>query len=255
MGISLKDKTVLITGASSGIGKACAQQFSKEGAKLIITARRLENLQSLAEELPTKVYPVKLDIRDKKAIKTCLQELPEEFDSIDILVNNAGLASGLEKLYEASDDDFDVMIDTNVKGLLYITRAVVKQMVEKNNGHIINIGSIAGHEPYANGAVYCATKAAVRSISRALKMDLLGTDIRVSSVDPGMVKTDFSEVRFHGDKEQAAKVYEGVRPLTADDIADAVVYCATRPQHVNVSEMLILSTDQVSANVVHREVD
>ena len=253
MGQSLHNKIVLITGASSGIGLACAHAFAAAGAKLIITARRLNRLQEIANELPTDVYPAHLDIQDKAAIQVFFDELPAQWHPIDILVNNAGLASGMAPFYENTEHDIDVMIDTNVKGLLYITRHVTQQMADNNHGHIITIGSIAGHETYANGTVYCATKAAVRAINSALKKDLLGTQVRVSSVDPGMVQTDFSTVRFHGDAERAEQVYAGMTPLSAEDIADAVLYCATRPAHVNISEMLILATDQVSATVTHRE--
>lgn len=253
MAISLQDKVVLITGASSGIGEACAVEFATAGAKLIITARRVERLQAIAKDLEVPVHVVRLDVTNKNMIADVLDSLPDEFKNVDILVNNAGMASGVDKLYEAHDDDFDVMIDTNVKGLLYLTRAVVKNMVRRDCGHVINIGSIAGHETYPNGAVYCATKAAVRSISRGLKMDLLGTLVRVSSVDPGMVKTEFSEVRLHGDHKKAEKMYDGVDHLIATDIADAVLYCATRPAHVNISEMLVLPTDQASAMLVNRE--
>ncbi len=253
MSYSLQNKIILITGASSGIGHACAIACANAGAKLIVTARRLEKLKALAESVDTDVYPVQCDIRDKNAIQTFINELPPEWQNIDILINNAGLAAGFGPLHEGKDDDFDLMIDTNVKGLLYITRNVVSGMVKRNKGHVINIGSIAGHEAYANGTVYCATKFAVNAINTALKKDLLGTNIRVSSIDPGMVKTNFSEVRFKGDKARAEQVYAGMQALTPEDIADAVLYCATRPQHVNVSDMIVLATAQVSATVTHRE--
>lgn len=248
----LKDKIVLITGASSGIGLACAKAFSDAGAKLMITARRLDRLQQLQQQLATEVLPVQCDISDKSAIDQMLMDLPEPWRNIDILINNAGLASGVEKFQNCSDDDIEVMIDTNVKGLLFITRRILKGMIERNNGHIINLGSIAGHEPYQNGTVYCATKAAVRSINRSLKMDCLGTKVRVSSVDPGMVHTEFSEVRLQGDSKKADKVYAGMTPLRAEDIADTILFCATRPEHVNVSEILMMPTDQASATMVHR---
>ena len=255
--MSLNKKTVLITGASSGIGAACAHAFAKAGANIILTARRLERLEKLGNELKEqyqiKYYCGECDIRDAKDVSMLIQNLPKNFNSIDILVNNAGVACGLSKLHDASFDDIDTMIDTNLKGLLYASREVIPAMVARNSGHVINIGSIAGHEPYPNGAIYCATKAAVKQLTKALKMDLLGTQVRVSSVDPGMVETEFSVHRLGGDSARAKKVYENMTPLSPDDIADAVLYCATRPPHVNVSEMIVLATDQSSATMVHRK--
>ncbi len=249
------NQIVLITGASSGIGAACAKIFAASGAKLILAARRLEKLQELVETLnikPSDVLTVKLDVRDRIAVESTISTLPLEFSHVDILINNAGLSRGLDKLHEGDFQDWEEMIDTNIKGLLYLTRYVVPGMVERSNGHIINIGSIAGHQTYPNGNVYCGTKAAVKAISEGLKQDLLGTPIRVTSVDPGMVETEFSNVRFHGDTQRAEKVYAGVTPLTADDVADVIFFCATRPAHVNINEIILMPVDQASATLVNR---
>ncbi|AHE67967.1 SDR family oxidoreductase [Legionella oakridgensis] len=252
----LKDKIVLITGASSGIGKACAKQFAYAGARLLLCARRLELLHAFAaqlrEEYAVDVHVFKLDVCQHSQVMEALNDLPASWRNIDILINNAGLASGLEAVQHADVSDWEKMIDTNVKGLLYVTRAVLPQMVERNSGHVINIGSIAGHQVYPKGAVYCATKHAVMALSQGFRQDLLGTKIRVSSVDPGAVETNFSLVRFKGDKERATAVYEGMEPLSPDDIADAVFYCATRPAHVNINEIIILPTDQASATMISR---
>ncbi|WP_133128900.1 SDR family oxidoreductase [Legionella nagasakiensis] len=252
----LKDKIVLITGASSGIGAACAKQFAQAGAKLLLCARRFELLHDLAEQLQEEhdadIHMFTVDVCKQAQVINAFNDLPTGWRNIDILINNAGLAAGLESIYEADVADWEKMIDTNVKGLLYVTRAVLPQMVERNFGHVINIGSIAGHQVYPKGAVYCATKHAVKALSEGLRQDLLGTKIRVSSVDPGAVETNFSLVRFKGDKERAAAVYEGMEPLSADDVADAVFYCATRPAHVNIHEMIILPTDQASATMISR---
>lgn len=253
---SIQNQIVLITGASSGIGTACARSFAAAGAKLILVARRLDRLQELTDQL-TKEYAVPihvlaLDVGDRSQVKSTLQSLPTDWQDIDILVNNAGLSRGLDKLYEGDIQDWEEMIDTNVKGLLYVTRAVLPGMVNRNRGHVINLGSIAGHQTYPGGNVYCASKAAVRALSEGLKMDLLGTAVRISSVDPGMVETEFSQVRFHGDTERAEKVYQGVTPLTAEDIADVVLFCATRPSHVNINEIILMPVDQASTTMVHR---
>ncbi len=254
--VSIKNQVVLITGASSGIGAACAKVFAESGAQLILAARREERLQELAttlrDEFGIEVYVLKLDVCDRNQVESQLTALPEPWQNIDILINNAGLSRGLDKLHQGSIQDWEEMIDTNVKGLLYVTRSIVPGMVERQQGHIINIGSIAGHHTYPNGNVYCATKAAVRAISEGLKQDLLGTPIRVSSVDPGLVETEFSDVRFRGDSERAEKVYENLTPLSAEDVADVVLFCATRPAHVNLSEVLLLPTDQSGATLVHR---
>jgi len=249
----ITNKIVLITGASSGIGKACAELFAQQGAKLILCARREDRLNKLKNELINKynssVFAVKLDVSDRHAVDKCIKNLPREWQSIAVLINNAGLALGFDKVHVANIDDWEVMIDTNIKALLYVTKAVLDGMIERRAGHIINIGSIAGHEVYSNASVYIATKHAVDAITRCLRLDLAEAEgnIRVTSIDPGMVVTEFSEVRFKGDKQKAAKVYEGMTPLSADDIADAVFYCASRPEHVNVSDMIIYPTDQAGA--------
>ncbi|GAB1542347.1 SDR family NAD(P)-dependent oxidoreductase [Scytonema sp. NUACC21] len=255
--LSLENQIVLITGASSGIGAACAKLFANAGAKLILAARRLERLQELVETLDTtsvEVHLLQLDVRDVTAVESAISSLPPSWYDIDILINNAGLSRGLDKVHEASIQDWEEMIDTNVKGLLYLTRYVVPGMVSRDRGHVVNIGSIAGHQTYPGGNVYCATKAAVKAITEGLKQDLLGTSIRVSSVDPGMVETEFSEVRFHGDTERAKKVYQGVTPLTPNDIADVVLFCVTRPAHVNINEVILMPVDQASATLVNRKV-
>jgi len=253
----LKEKVVLITGASSGIGAACARIFAEAGCRLVLCARRHDRLEELKSELEkhTAVHIAELDVREFGEVKSFITELPWEFSEIDILVNNAGLAAGVAKLHEADVEDWERMIDTNVKGLLYMSRLVVPGMVERNRGHVINIGSVAGREPYPGGSVYCGTKTAVRFISRSLKMDLQGTAVRVSNIEPGAVETEFSQVRYHGDQAQADKVYEGIEPLTAEDIADTVFYCASAPEHVNVAELLVLANAQASAYHVHREAD
>jgi serine 3-dehydrogenase len=255
--ISVKDQIVLITGASSGIGEACARVFAQAGARLILAARRQERLEQLAlllgQEYGCELYLMPLDVCDRARIESALDQLPMPWSEVDILINNAGLSRGLDKLYEASIQDWEEMIDTNIKGLLYMTRALVPGMVSRSRGHVINIGSIAGHQTYPGGSVYCATKAAVKAISEGLKQDLLGTPVRVSSVDPGMVETSFSEVRFHGDTERAKKVYQGLTPLTAEDVADVVFFCATRSPHVNISQVILMPTDQASATLVYRQ--
>lgn len=255
--IALNTQTILITGASSGIGAACAKLFARENAKLILAARRLEKLEEKAQELNklygAEIHLLQLDVCDRSAVESAINNLPPEWSEIDILINNAGLSRGLDKLYEGDFQDWEEMIDTNIKGLLYLTRYVVPGMVQRNRGHVINIGSIAGHQTYPGGNVYCGTKAAVKAISEGLKLDLLGTPVRVTSVDPGMVETEFSEVRFHGDTERAKKVYQGMQPLTADDIADVIFFCATRPAHVNINEVILMPVDQASATLVNRK--
>ncbi len=253
----LKNKIVLITGASSGIGTACAEQFAAAGCKLLLCARRVDIINDLADTLQkkyhTKTHVFQLDVRDHIAVITQLAALPAPWKNIDILVNNAGLAAGLDLMQDANMQDWEDMINTNIKGLLYMTREVLPQMIAKNSGHIVNIGSIAGHTTYPKGVVYCATKQAVKTISEGLRMDLFGTKIRVSSVDPGAVETNFSHVRFKGDKARAASVYEGFEPLVANDIADAILYCTTRPPHVNVSDIIIMPTDQAAATMIARK--
>jgi len=253
----MQNQVVLITGASSGIGAACARAFAPLGVKLLLAARRLSRLQTLATQLEAEfgvqTQAIELDVRDRTQVKSQLQTLSAEWSAIDVLVNNAGLSRGLDKLHEGSIQDWEEMIDTNIKGLLYMTRAIVPGMVQRQQGHVINIGSIAGHQTYPKGNVYCGSKAAVRAISEGLKQDLLGTPIRVSSVDPGLVATEFSDVRFRGDTTRAQAVYADTTPLTPKDIADVVVFCATRPAHVNISELLILPTAQSGATLVHRQ--
>jgi serine 3-dehydrogenase len=250
----IRGKWVLITGASAGIGEACARAFAEHGARLILVARRAERLEALKGELEHDgtVRTIALDVRDRDAVLALVRSLEEEGATPDILVNNAGLSRGLEKLYEGSFQDWDEMIDTNITALLTVTRALVPAMVRRGSGHVINLGSIAGHEVYPNGAVYCATKHAVDAITKGLRMDLLGTGVRVSTVDPGMVETEFSLVRFRGDRERAERVYAGLTPLTAADIADAILWCATRPPHVNIDEIILKPTEQASATLVHR---
>lgn len=243
---------VFITGASSGIGAATAHAFALAGARLVLAARRIERLRRLAGELATSTHLIELDVRDRTAVHRAVSAIPEPFRDVDILVNSAGLSRGFDPLQEGSEDDWDEMIDTNVKGLLYVTRAVLPGMVARGHGHVINMGSIAGHEPYARGNVYCASKAAVRVLNKSMRLDLLGTGIRVSTVDPGLVPTEFSEVRFHGDRERAARVYENTRPLSAADVAEAVVWCVSRPPWVNVEEILLMPTDQAAPTAVHR---
>jgi 3-hydroxy acid dehydrogenase / malonic semialdehyde reductase len=248
--------TVLITGASAGIGEACARAFAAVGARLILTARRADRLERLATELNSahgaEVLPLTLDVRDAGQVAHSLGALPDAWADVDVLVNNAGLGRGLATLQEGESSDWDEMIDTNVKGLLYATRAILPGMVARGRGHVINIGSVAGHEVYPGGAVYCATKHAVGAITRGLRMDVLGTGVRVSTVDPGLVETEFSVVRFRGDEARAKQVYRDLTPLGAADIADAVLWCATRPPHVNIDEIILKPTDQASAMQVHR---
>lgn len=250
-------KTVLITGASSGIGAACAKLFSQHNARLILCARRIDRISELAQQLKrehgTDCHLLPLDVRDFSNVKQELASLPKVWQDIDVLVNNAGLAAGLEPLQTADVQDWEDMIDTNVKGLLYMTRLILPRMIERNTGHVINIGSIAGHQVYPKGSVYCATKHAVKAISQGLRQDVFGTDIRVSSVDPGAVETNFSLVRFKGDKAKADAVYAGMTPLAPENVADAVFYCASRPPHVNISEMIVMPTSQAAAMMTARK--
>lgn len=254
--ISIQNQTVLITGASSGIGLACAQVFAQAGARLILSARRVERLTELAKQLNDEfgceAYPLELDVCDRPQVEATVAALPDDWSHIDILINNAGLSRGLSKLHEGSIQDWEEMIDTNIKGLLYMTRAILPGMVQRQRGHIINIGSIAGHQTYPNGNVYCATKAAVKALTEGLKLDLLGTPVRVSTVDPGMVETEFSDVRFRGDRDRASQVYQGLTPLTGMDVADVVFFCASRPAHVNINEVVLMPVDQASATMVNR---
>ncbi|GMQ81725.1 MAG: SDR family NAD(P)-dependent oxidoreductase [Rhodothermia bacterium] len=254
--VSLQDQIVFVTGASSGIGAACVGAFAGAGARVIVCARRIERLREMVvtweKEYGTSFYAFKLDISDHDAVQKSVKEIPREWQEIDILVNNAGKALGLENSYQTRLDHLDGMMDTNVKGLLYVNGVVIPGMIERNRGHIIHIGSVAGRWVYPGGTIYCATKHAVRAINEGLKMDLHGTPIRVSSVDPGLVETEFSLVRFEGDAERAENIYAGVVPLTAVDVADAVMYCATRPPHVNINEISLMCVDQSAATMVRR---
>ena len=253
---SLAGKIVLITGASAGIGAACAMRFAEAGARLLLAARREDRLQEMTADLKAAgaedVWTVTLDVRDAKQVQTSIDGLPESWQAIHVLVNNAGLSRGLDKLYEGHLEDWDEMIDTNVKGLLYVTRAVLPGMVRRGAGHVVNIGSTAGHWSYPKGAVYCGTKAAEGRITEGLRQDLLGTAVRVTTIDPGMVETDFSKVRFRGDAERAAKVYQGLTPLRPEDVADAVVWAATRPAHVNIAEVMLTTVDQADSVMFNR---
>ena len=253
----LSKQTVLVTGASSGIGQACAEAFAAAGARLLICARRVERVEELAKQLGTKfgteVHAFGLDVRDRATTAAAFEKLPPVWQPIDIIVNNAGLSRGLEPLQEGSFQDWDEMIDTNVKGLLNVSRTLLPGMIARGGGQIINIGSIAGHEVYPGGAVYCASKHAVDAITRGLRLDLNGTGVRVSTVDPGLVDTEFSSVRFHGDEERASKTYVGMTPLAGADVAATVVWVASRPPHVNAAEILLLPADQASCTIVHRD--
>ena len=255
--MDLKGKIIFITGASAGIGAATALAFAAEGARLLLAARRAGKLAEVAtaalERGAAAVHSINLDVRQRIAVQRTIDELPPEWAEIDVLVNNAGLSRGLDKLYTGKIDDWEEMIDTNVKGLLYVSRAVVPGMVVRGRGHVVNLGSTAGEIPYPNGAVYCGSKAAVRAINDGLRQDLLGTPVRVTAVDPGMVETDFSLVRFRGDAEKAAKVYKGVTPLTPEDVAEAVVWAVKRPEHVNIARIVLTSVDQANSLLFHRE--
>ncbi len=246
-------KTVLVTGATSGIGAATARRFSQAGYRVIVTGRSMSRLTALSKELGAGCKTLAFDVRDAEAAERALRSLPADWQDIDILVNNAGLALGLEPEYEGSLQDWETMIDTNIKGLLIMTRLIVPKMVARGEGHIINIGSVAGDTAYRNGAVYCATKAAVQSLTDGLRIDLVETPIRVSLLKPGLVETNFSQIRFHGDQERAANVYKGITALTAGDIADAAIYCAQAPAHVQIAEMLVLATNQANGYTIHRE--
>lgn len=250
------NKIVLITGATSGIGLACARKFAENGDRLILTGRNARRLAEIKQEITakgTEVITLVYDVRDSAASKSAFEELPDDWQAIDVLVNNAGLALGLEAEYEVNTDDWDTMIDTNIKGLLTMTRLVVPGMVERNSGHIINIGSVAGDAAYKGGSVYCATKAAVKALSDGLRIDVAETAIRVTNLKPGLVETNFSNVRFRGDTERAASLYQGIKPLTGDDIADVAVYAANAPAHVQIAEVLILATHQASGSVIVRK--
>jgi NADP-dependent 3-hydroxy acid dehydrogenase YdfG len=254
----LVGKVVFITGASSGIGRATARAFAAAGANLLLCARREERLEELKGDLSSS-YPsiqirtFELDVRDPESVESELKALTPEWQRIDVLVNNAGLSRGLDPMHEGSIEDWDEMIDTNVKGLLYVSRAIVPGMVQRCTGHIVNIGSIAGHEVYPKGNVYCASKHAVDAITRGMRIDLMGTGVKVTTIDPGLVETEFSKVRFHGDEAKANAVYKGLQPLTPDDIAETVLWAATRPAHVQIAEVIVFPAAQASSMHVHRE--
>ncbi|MBR7065564.1 MAG: SDR family NAD(P)-dependent oxidoreductase [Prevotella sp.] len=252
----MKEKKIaLITGATSGIGEACARRFAKGGYDLILTGRNEERLLAVrksAEAEGAEVLTLLYDVRDRGACIEAVSSLKGKWQQVDVLVNNAGLALGLEKEYQGDMDEWETMIDTNIKGLLTMTRLVVPGMVERNHGHVINIGSVAGDAAYANGNVYCATKAAVKAVTDGLRIDLADTAVRVTNIKPGLVETNFSVTRFRGDKGKADKVYEGIQPLVGDDIADVVFYAASAPEHVQIAEVLVLATHQASGSVIHR---
>ena len=249
-------KTILITGASSGIGEGCARKFASQGARLILNSRSADKLTALAEELKEKYdaecYVMPFDVCDRDSAAAALNALPQEWKSIDVLVNNAGLAIGVDKEYEGNLDEWDVVIDTNVKALLSMTRLVVPGMIERGRGHIINIGSIAGDAAYPGGSVYCATKAAVKALSDGLRIDLVDTPLRVTNIKPGLVETNFSVVRFRGDKEKADNVYRGIKPLNGDDIAEVVYFAASAPEHMQVAEILVMPTYQATGSIVSK---
>ncbi len=251
-------RTVLITGASSGIGAACAQVLAGEGYKLLLCARRADRLEALRNEIHTQypdidIHTFTLDVRDNEKVKEAINSLPSEWQKVDVLINNAGLSQGLDALQDGDTDDWDRMIDTNVKGLLYVSKAVIPLLKESQQAHIINIGSIAGKEVYPNGNVYCATKHAVDALNKAMRIDLLPFGIKVTAINPGMVETEFSEVRFKGDKERAKNVYNGIVPLSGLDIAETISFVLSRPAHVNINDLLIMPTAQATGTVVVRK--
>ena len=250
------DKIVFITGASSGIGAGCARKFASQGASLILNARNEEKLSALKEELEqqygARVCLLPFDVRDRKTAAEALASLPDEWKAIDILINNAGLVIGVDKEHEGNLDEWDIVIDTNIKSLLAMTRLVVPGMVARGRGHIINIGSIAGDAAYAGGSVYSATKAAVKALSDGLRIDLVDTPLRVTNIKPGLVETNFSVVRFRGDKDKADNVYKGIRPLTGDDIAETVYFAASVPEYMQIAEMLVMPTYQATGTIVSR---
>ncbi|MBD79020.1 MAG: NAD(P)-dependent oxidoreductase [Crocinitomicaceae bacterium] len=249
------DKTVFITGATSGIGKATAELLASLGFRLILTGRRQDRLDAMKENMShlTSIHTLNFDVRDKDKIPELIAGLPDEFKQIDVLINNAGNAYGLDSVHTGDLEDWDNMMDINVKGLLYVTRAIAPQMVKRKSGHIVNIGSIAGLETYPNGTVYCASKHAVVAASEGMRKDFNPYGIKVTTINPGLVETEFSEVRFHGDKEKASKVYDGYIPLSAFDIAETIEFVITRPAHVNIGDMLVLPTDQASSTIVNKE--
>lgn len=252
----MKGKLIFITGATSGIGEACARKFAEMGSNLILNGRNTEKLEALKEELTARgveVFTLPFDVRNREEMRRAVDSLEGKWQQIDVLVNNAGLVLGMDKEHEGSLDEWDIVIDTNIKALLAMTRMIVPGMVDRQRGHIINIGSIAGDAAYAGGSVYCATKAAVKALSDGLRIDLVDTPLRVTNVKPGMVETNFSVVRFRGDKDKADAVYNGIRPLTGEDIADIVYYAASAPEHVQIAEVLVMPTYQATGTVCHRQ--
>lgn len=250
----LKDKIALITGATSGIGRATALLFAENGAKLILCGRRKERLDELVKQLSTftEVHTLKFDVRDKEIVFSMIESLPNEFSEIDILINNAGNAHGLDPIQSGSTDDWDAMLDINVKGLLYVTKAILPKLLSRKSGHIINIGSTAGKEVYPNGNVYCASKHAVDALNQGMRLDLNGKGIKVGAINPGLVETEFSEVRFKGDTERANKVYQNFTPLRPEDIADIILFAVTRPAHVNIADLTVMCLDQASSTIVNK---
>ncbi len=248
-------KTVLITGATSGIGLATAERLANEGYRLILCGRRKERLDSIKESLEplTDVHTLQFDVRNRENVEQAIRNLPENFQRVDILINNAGNAHGLDPIQEGSFEDWDAMMDINVKGLLYVSKEIIPHMVKRNEGHIINIGSTAAKEVYPKGNVYCASKHAVDAINQGMRMDLNQHNIRVGAIHPGLVETEFSEVRFKGDKEKAAKVYQGYRPLKAEDIADIIAFVISRPYHINIADLVVMSVDQASSTIVNKK--
>ncbi len=253
----LKDRIVFISGASSGIGSACAEGFAACGSRLIICSRNINAIKERADKIKirygTNVLPLQLDVTDREASAEVIQTLPDEWKSIDVLINNAGLALGLEKFHEGDVDDWERMIDTNIKGLLYLTRNIVPGMIDRGYGHIINIGSTAGISAYPRGAVYCATKSAVKFISDGLRMDVVDQPLRVTNIQPGMTETNFSKVRFKDNINSASRVYEGMKPLSAEDVADIAVYSASVPEHVQICEVTVTPSCQATGRVIHRK--
>lgn len=252
----MKGKTIFITGATSGIGEGCARKFAAMGSNLILNGRNTEKLESLKKELTAQgveVLTLPFDVRDRKAMQQAADSLQGQWKHVDVLINNAGLVIGMDKEHEGSLDEWDIVIDTNIKALLAMTRLIVPGMVERGCGHVINIGSIAGDAAYAGGSVYCATKAAVKALSDGLRIDLVDTPVRVTNIKPGMVETNFSVIRFRGDQDKADAVYKGIRPLTGDDIADVVYYAVSAPAHVQIAEVLVMPTYQATGTVCHRQ--
>lgn len=252
----MKGKTIFITGTTSGIGEGCARKFAAMGSNLILNGRNTEKLESLKKELTAQgveVLTLPFDVRDRKAMQQAVDSLQDQWKHVDVLINNAGLVIGMDKEHEGSLDEWDIVIDTNIKALLAMTRLIVPGMVERGCGHVINIGSIAGDAAYAGGSVYCATKAAVKALSDGLRIDLVDTPVRVTNIKPGMVETNFSVIRFRGDQDKADAVYKGIRPLTGDDIADVVYYAASAPAHVQIAEVLVMPTYQATGTVCHRQ--